>query len=1185
VEFRVLGTLEVVDGDRTFDIRGAKLRTLLAMLLLHPNQIVSTDRLAEALWGDSPPASEANSLQGYVSHLRRTFAPVTDDLIRTQPPGYTLAVDQSSIDAWRFERLVGDGRQALAAGEAHRAAAILEEALALWRGPVLADFTFDPFAASHATRWEELRLVALEERADAELSLGHHQGLVGELQALVDAHPLRERMWGQLMVALYRCGRQAEALRSYQTARTVLQEELGIDPGPGLRAVEADILAQAPSLEWRPPAAAASPVPSPEATVEGPLAGLKAERVPLPPILQSAPETRLAGRLRELDQLRALWKDAAAGRSGVALVAGEPGIGKTRLVSELAHMARSEGAIVLYGRSDEELEAPYRPFTEALVPLAQRARRLPDVPTDGQGHLGRLVPGFGTGEGSEGDPATERLRLFDAVAGWLEQIGQVAPVLLVVDDLHWADPSSLLLFRHLATTRSESRWLLVGTFRDTDVDADSPLAGVLAHLRRVSGVERVTLEGLAQSEIQSLLGDLGGADVDDSDVRELARWLRGLTDGNPFFIGEVVAHLLEAGVITPGPGGEITGDRRLMESLPVAGGILEVVGRRVAPLPPATRDVLATAAVVGTQFDARVVASVVGMELDQAVDALEPAVARRLLSEAGAVYGRYRFTHALVRQALEESQSLNRRMRLHHQIAVLLEGSGAAVTELAHHFTVGATVADADKAVHYSRLAAREAASRLALEEAAAYLTRALEVEALLPGDEQRRALILLELGEARNGCGRAPEARADFLEAGRLARSSGRPDLLARAAVGYGGAMSVFLDFADTAGPDLARDALAVLPTDDSVERAMCLAKLSMWQTTSPDSEARLQLAGEALAIAERLGDPAARRAALSARLWALRRQPGAPEEQLRLAAELESLAQDQGQAWSLAEAFLYRTMASEVLGDMATAERSLVELEEIAARTNLPLPQWWAAAMRANLALAEGRFDEVASLTARERALAPGIGEIGRLNAEGHFHLSAVLREDWDEVVALCEATLRRYPEIVGGVGYPVTIAWAQGRYDEARAELAAWHANILPFIPAEFRPMVAASLARPTADLDLPDVARAFQEILRPLRGTWCTDAKGADQGMGDHALGLLSAGLGAEAEGAAQLREAVAFYRRVGARAWLAIALADLASVTDEAEEAQAAAEEAAAVADDIGAHGVARRARSLMATLV
>ena len=256
MDYRVLGPLEVRDGDRSLGLGGDKQRALLAILLLHANEVVSADRLIDDLWGEQSPPTALRTLQAYISRLRKTLddnggpsSASPNGVLVTRGHGYLLRVEPGELDLDRFRSLVEEGRQALAAGEPDQAARILREGLALWRGPPLADLSYEAFATPAIAQLEELHLGAVEERVDADLALGRHRDLVGELAALVERNPLRERLRAQLMLALYRCGRQAEALEVYQEFRRALSEELGLDPGPGLQQLEAAILNRDPSLE------------------------------------------------------------------------------------------------------------------------------------------------------------------------------------------------------------------------------------------------------------------------------------------------------------------------------------------------------------------------------------------------------------------------------------------------------------------------------------------------------------------------------------------------------------------------------------------------------------------------------------------------------------------------------------------------------------------------------------------------------------------------------------------------------------------------------------------------------------------------------------------------------------------------------------------------------------------------
>jgi YVTN family beta-propeller protein len=258
MEYRVLGPLEVHDGERALPLAGAKQRELLALLLVHANHVLSRDRLIDELWGEQPPGTAVQSLQVYVSRLRKLLPPET---LLTRPPGYLLELEPDELDLRRFERLLAEGRAALAAVNPEEAAAVLQDALALWRGPALAEFAFEPFAQAEIGRLEDLRLAAVEERIEADLALDRHADLIGELEALIGENPHRERLRCQLMLALYRSGRQAEALAAYQAARHALVDELGIEPSAHLQRLEKQILTHDPALDT-PPSRPVSRAPS-----------------------------------------------------------------------------------------------------------------------------------------------------------------------------------------------------------------------------------------------------------------------------------------------------------------------------------------------------------------------------------------------------------------------------------------------------------------------------------------------------------------------------------------------------------------------------------------------------------------------------------------------------------------------------------------------------------------------------------------------------------------------------------------------------------------------------------------------------------------------------------------------------------------------------------------------------------
>jgi DNA-binding SARP family transcriptional activator len=337
MEFRILGPLEVADGDEVVRLAGSKQRALLAILLLNANQVVSSDRLIDELWGEQSPESERTALQVRMSQLRKALG-AAGALIVTQPPGYVMRLEPQQLDLHRFERLVEEADKA----EPTVAAGKLREALGLWRGPALADFEYESFAQASIGRLEELRLAALEKRIEADLALGRHADLVAELEALVKEHPLRERLRAQLLLALYRCGRQADALAAYQDTRRVLVEEVGIEPSPPLRELEQAILRQDPSLEL-----AEAPAPersllviplheagmAPLLAVAAPLARRPAKELVLARLIEDRGELS-AGSAALHEQRERLVADGIAARAA-AFTSGDPAHDAVRMAAEL----------------------------------------------------------------------------------------------------------------------------------------------------------------------------------------------------------------------------------------------------------------------------------------------------------------------------------------------------------------------------------------------------------------------------------------------------------------------------------------------------------------------------------------------------------------------------------------------------------------------------------------------------------------------------------------------------------------------------------------------------------------------------------------------------------------------------------------------------------------------------------
>jgi DNA-binding SARP family transcriptional activator len=751
---RILGPVELLGPAGPVRLGAAKERCLLAVLALHLGEAVGQDQLAEALWGEHAPRSATNSLQNYVLRLRRALQAAHGVQIVTDPAGYRLETSVDVVDARLAERLVAEGREAMAAGDPAAAARLLREALGLWRGRALAEFADQPFAQAEAARLEELREAAREDLVDAELALGRHHDAVGELEAMVASHPLRERRWGQLLLARYRDGRQAEALEGFQALRRALRDELGVDPGPELQNLHDQIRHHAPALAWRPPE--------------------------LAPIVSG---DSCYGRDDELGRMLATYDAAAAGAARVVTVLGEAGIGKTRLLQEFAASARRRGALVLSGRCLEgDWVPPYQAFAEAITAYAAQVgpTRLRADLGPAAGPLAHLAPGIREllrelPPPEPLQPDEERHRLLDAVARFLAGLSRQGPVVLVLDDLQWADASALVMLRHMARVLLGHRLLLVGAYRTGEVGPE--LVDALGALRTETEVTAVHLHGLSTDAVQQMLSALAAAPV--SDV--LASAIEQETRGNPFFAREVLRHLLETQAIQPDAHGALQAGLPL-EAVPE--GFRDVLARRRARLSPGANRLLDVATGFDGPFPFAVVAGVAELEDAAALAALDDVLDAGLV-EPDVTPERYQFAHALIRHAIYATLNPSRQVRLHRQLAHALEDARAAFpariapAEVAAQYHRSSALSGAEAGVAPALDAAEQALAASAHAEAASFLAMACE---LAPPGDQRLPRLQARLGLALAWSLRFDEAVEIAHEAAeRLAAAEGRT-----AAAGY---------------------------------------------------------------------------------------------------------------------------------------------------------------------------------------------------------------------------------------------------------------------------------------------------------------------------------------------------------------------------------------------------------------
>ncbi|MEV0404968.1 BTAD domain-containing putative transcriptional regulator [Actinoallomurus sp. NPDC050550] len=717
VFIRVLGSFATEVNGETVHLGGPRQRGVLALLVAARGQVVPVDRMIEDLWRGEPPARALMSLQAYVSNLRRLLEPgrpprTPARLLVSAAPGYALRLPPESVDAWRFEDLLDQARTVT---DPRAARARLAEALGLWQGPAFAEVADEPWAAAETARLGELRLVATELHVAAGLRIGDPAAVVPEAERLTRDEPLREEGWRLHALALWSSGRQADALATLRRARGILAEELGLDPGPDLTALEEAILTQRTDVmrETVPPPSPTAPLPRPAPIIKAPFVGREAQ----------------------LSALVTAAAEAATDGARIAVVTGEAGLGKSTLLEHLGRRLERDGWLVAAGHCPEVDSAPPAwAWTEALRAVA--ATTSPGEFADD------LAPLLTDTEPVNADATAGRFRLRQAVWKWLAAVATERPVAVVLDDLHWADAATLELLGGGLGMRAPI--LVVAAYR---ADESGHLTETLASLARATPL-RLALPGLNDEAVAELVRT--ECDADEETIAGIAE----RTGGNPFYVRES-ARLLN-------------GEGALVALSEVPEGVRDVLRRRLARLPEGGVSILRLAAVAGRESSVDVLVKAADADEDGVMDALDAGVIAGLLDEPGP--GLIRFVHALVRDTLVADVSRLRATRMHARIADALEGTDD-IAALAHHYAR----AGSPKAVGYCVQAAEFAEARYAHDVAADLLTDAVTNST---GPDERVELLgrLLRAQIRAGAVGAARETRREAVE---YAESLGRDDLM----------------------------------------------------------------------------------------------------------------------------------------------------------------------------------------------------------------------------------------------------------------------------------------------------------------------------------------------------------------------------------------------------------------------
>ena len=879
----------------------------------------------------------------------------------------------------------------------------------------------------------------------------------------------------------------------------------------------------------------------------------------------AAAEPSFVGRGRELDILQTALRAAVRGDASGVLVIGEAGVGKSRLVAELAVTARQDGMRVVWSSMSEpgatRAHAHWARVLRSLAASFERRVLVDELGGDVE-ELARLVPDLRSGlqlaTPSEPEGDDPRFRMYDAVASFLRRAAARQPLAVVLDDLHGADLGTFRLLRFLLGETRDDAIALVGTARDPDTDAlPDDVAGALLELART--VPTVHLGGLDRPAVESMMRPIVGADT----AAHLAYDIHRRSNGNPLFVGELARLLADE---------PRRGDHR---SLPAT--VRALLEHRLARVPPEALDVLRAAAVVGEEFTVRLVEHAAGKTRTQVLDAIDAAARAHLVVEHGSLA--FGFTHALIRDVLYDQLALPARAQAHRAVAESLEAFGATtppLPELAHHFLAGSPAAEDGKAALYAERAGHRAAEQFAYEDAATHFRNALSALDLADADNSRRIPLLLVLGDASVRSGDMGGAREAFLSAADHARRDANPDLLASAALGLGSGLDGFeVRLFDHAQLTLLEEALAILPPEPSALRAWAMARLSVALTFAEPGQRRLQLAEDAVGAARAVDDPRALAYALAARCDATA-APEHVDERLEAATEINRLAQLVGDRGMELLGRRNRLVALLETGDVAGVDAEIDRYELVADGLGQPLYQWYVPLWRGMRALMDGRLH---AAWAHHHDAATIGGRAGSRNAALNADVLA-----WNTLRAEGRAQeaadrLRQQLALADGIygeDFWVALVTPQLYPVQAKAALDRFVASAFSEFPRDAVWLAAMTYAAETCGhLGHTAAAECLDELIRPHHLRFAVDAIGAAcYGSMARALGIIATVLGRRADATAWFDEALEVHRACGASALVAETLHDfgssLLSLGDE-RAGQAAREEANALYHSLGMH--------------
>ena len=1175
-------SVEIAGVQLSGRLRGKQVPLLLAYLVLNRERHVGRDELIDALWPDQPPVSEDAALRTLLSRLRSSLGASSlagrDELILSLPEPVWIDVEAAAAEVAR-------ALEALDRGDARRAWALAQVPLNIASRGLLpgAQATWLEVPRREL---EDVRQQALEVIGRAGLLMGGTQLQSAERAArtLIENEPYRESGYVLLMEALAARGNVAEGLRVFDGLRTLLRDELGTNPSPDALAAHDRLLR--PQERGAEPGSAAGSADVPA--------------IPMPAELRHRAQGPLIGREREIAELEERWTLACGGAGPgsvlgldpnddggrIVLLAGDAGIGKTTLIAELAQRVHSAGAIVLAGRSPRETVVPYQPFLEALRHWALNAL-VADLRASTREYgpeLARLIPELrrrvpDLPPPTQDEPETERYRLFEAVVGLLTDLSRLAPVLLVLDDLQWSDRPTLLLLRHLARATNPARLLIVGSYRSAE--RGDTFTNALTELRRDRLASELNIKGLDEAETAELVRLRAG----EAPARAFARALYGETEGNPFFVEEIIRHLIEAGVKV----GSASASELQRFGLPE--GVKQVIAFRLGRLEAPAAELLRVAAVIGRDVDGELLERVVQLGEDEFLAALEETLSAVLLVESDDRPGSYLFSHALIRETLYESMSALRRARIHKRVGEALEAAQGRrqeryLPELAYHFTRGTDFEDAEKAITYALRAGEQATTMLAHEEAAEHYARAVDVQGRFqPEASELRCELLLRVGEARVRGGERALGSSAFREAAALAEQLGDGASLARAAIGASRGYVQPPGVVDTELIAMVERALELEP-ERSLVRVRLLACLCGAIYYASERDRMTAVATEAMDIATELGDPEAHAYACSARRRVLWDAPHLAER-VEVSTEMLTLARQIGNLELQLQAHAWLVVDLLERGDLDAVEAQLDAFEAGADRLRQPLYVWNSIVWRAMRALLGGSLALADTLAAE--ALAAG-GPAEAVTSSQYYAIQLLaIRRDQGRMGELEQAARKLVEENPARPAWRAALATLlseEGRLPEAREEFERLAAGDFDDIPKDLDWMIAIVLLSDVcADLGDGDRAALLYGRLEPYADLNVVIGLAAVcLGSTESFLGKLAATMGQPELAQRHFERALLANTALGAPGCLARTQVDYARAlgpgSPRAADLVAAAER---TAEDLGLGAVARKVAALSAT--